>query len=190
MKTGRAARPRGRAFGLGVVAVLPVLAALAWAFNPGPRWRVADTQRADGNVLFDGDPVPAADTEAMGDLLLGGTTIEWRGHGDLELISPGHAVLAIAPGTVLRLPAPPPRFFARTSTSRLHEGTLRFLPGPGFAGARLVIETPARSFTAAAGGPVEIAHDPARGTRVVATGAALDAFARTRGPLLAGRPAP
>ncbi len=171
---------------LGVAAgTLVALALFGWAFNPGPQWRVADTQQADGTVLFDGDPVPAADDEAMNVLLVPGMALEWRGHGDLELVSPGNAVLAIAPGTALTLPAPPPRWFARASTCRLAEGTLRFVPGPAFRGARLVVETPARSFTAAGDGAFEIAHDAHLGvTRVDASGPRVVEFARSRQALL------
>ena len=187
MMTGRAAHRRGlmRAAAASAAALL-ALALLAWAFNPGPHWRIAETQQADGNVLFEGDPVPATDAEAMGELLVGGAEIEWRGHGDLRFLSPGNAVLSVAPGTVLTLPAPPPRFFGRTCTARLAEGRLFFLAGPRFRGARLVVTTPARTFTATGERPLEIAHDPARGTRVIDSGADLDAFAQTARPLLAG----
>lgn len=167
---------------LGVALVVTLaLGALAWAFNPGPQWRVAPTQQAEGNVLFDDEPIPAGDGEAMDILLVAGMTIEWRGHGDLELLSPGHALLTIAPGTVVDLPAPPPRWFLRTSRARLAEGTLRFIPGPRFRGARLVIETPARTFTAAGPGAFEIAHDaPAGTTRIDASSPGLVEFARVK----------
>ena len=178
MKTGRAARPR-RGFTAALAAgALLVLAMLAWALNPGPRWRVAGTQQADGNVLFDGEPVPAGDAEAMNDVLLGGTLVEWRGHGDLELVSPGHALLAIAPGTVVRLPAPPPRWFARTARARLDEGTLRFLAGPSFSGARFVVETAETTWTTA-GGAAAITRDPAGITHIETDGPAVEAFARS-----------
>jgi len=179
MKTGPPARPRTLALALAAGALLLVLAFGAWAFNPGPRWRVAPTQQADGNVLFDGDPVPATDTEAMNDVLVAGAVLEWRGFGDLELLSPGHALLVVAPGTALTLPAPPPRWFGRTSRARLAEGTLRFLPGPRFKGARLVVETPDRAIVTR-GGAIEVSHDPAAGTRVDSTGAALQELVRTR----------
>ncbi|MEO6462180.1 MAG: hypothetical protein ABIP29_03820 [Candidatus Eisenbacteria bacterium] len=183
MKTGPATRPR-LLTPWTALAALAVLAAFAAATNPGPRWRVAGTQQADGNVLFDGDPIPAGDPEAMNDLLVAGTVIEWRGHGDLELVSPGNAVLALAPGTAATLPAPPPRWFARTSTARLAEGTLRFVAGPRFRGARLVVTTPARTFEAT-GGAFEIAHDPAIGTRVDTAGATVERFARAGRAILA-----
>lgn len=176
MKTGRAARPkRGPTLALAAGALL-VLGMLAWALNPGPRWRVAGTQQADGNVLFDGEPVPAADAEAMNDMLVGGTVVEWRGHGDLELVSPGHAVLFVASESRLTLPAPPPRFFARTSTLRLDEGRLFFLGGPRLRGARLVVATPERTFTAPGDGAFGIVHEPGGGTRILESGRELEAF--------------
>ena len=165
-----------RPFALALVAAV-ALAAFAWAFNPGPRWRVAATQEADGNVLFDDDPIPASDFEAMNDLLVGGAVVEWRGFGDLELVSPDHAWLAIAPGTVVTLPAPPTRWFARTSRARLEEGTLRFLAGPSFGGARFVVETAETTWTTA-GGAAFVTRDPARGTRIETSGAPVEAFAR------------
>ena len=168
--------------------VVVALAAFAWALNPGPRWRVAETQRADGNVLFDEDPIPASDFEAMNDFLVGGAIVEWRGFGDLELLSPGHALLVVRPGTIVRLPAPPARWFARTSRARLDEGGLRFLAGPRFRGARLLVETPARTVEIREGA-LAVTHDPAAGTRVESEGPALSAFARDRGALLGARPA-
>lgn len=172
--------PVAPAIALGVVLVL---AGFAWALNPGPRWRVADTQAADGNVLLDGDPVPASDEEAMNDLLFGGTTLEWRGFGDLELLSPGHALLVVRPGTVVRLPPPPPRWFARTSRARLDEGEIRFLAGRAFSGARLVVESPGRAVEVR-GGAAAIAHDPAAGTRIETRSPSLDEWARTRSGLV------
>ena len=184
MKTGPATRPR-LLTPWTALAALAVLAAFAAATNPGPRWRVAETQDADGNVLFDEDPVPAADPEAMNDLLVGGTVIEWRGAGMLELLSPRGALLTIAPGTVVTLPAPPPRWFARTSRARLAEGGLRFLAGPRFAGARLVVETPETTVTARRGALI-VGHDPAGGgTRVITGGEEIEEFEGSRRPLLA-----
>jgi len=181
-----AARARTNALIVGLaLGVLLVAAGFAWALNPGPQWRVADTQQADGNVLLDDDPIPAVDVEALGELLLAGTTIEWRGRGDLELISPGNAVLAIAPGTVVTLPAPPPRWFARASSCRLIEGTLRFLPGPRFRNARLTIATPSRTFSAGGDDAFAITHDATTGvTRVETTGPAITEFVRTKRQLL------
>ena len=177
-----AARARALRMRAGLVlAVLLAGGAFAWAFNPGPQWRVADTQVADGNVLLDDDPIPAVDVDAMSELLLAGTTIEWRGHGDLEFVSEHAAALALAPGTVVTLPAPPPRWFARAVRCSLAEGTLRFVPGPGFRGATLTVHTPARTFTGGGADAFEIRHDPLTGrTALETTGPAITEFARKK----------
>ncbi len=182
-----AARARAVLLGAGAaLAVVLVVGAFAWAFNPGPQWRIAETQFADGNVLLDTDPIPAADGEALGELLLEGATIEWRGHGDLELVSTRAAVLGIAPGTVVTLPAPPPRWFARAVRCSLAEGTLRFVPGPGFRGASLTVHTPTRTFTAGGDDAFAITHDPATGrTQLVTTGPRIAEFARLKRTQLA-----
>ncbi len=177
-----AARARSILIGAGLaLGVLLVAGAFAWALNPGPQWRIAETQAADGNVLLDDDPIPAADTEALGELLLAGTSIEWRGHGDLELVSTRAAALGIAPGTVVTLPAPPPRWFARAVSCSLSEGTLRFVPGPAFRGASLTVHTPARTFTGGGSDAFAISHDPATGrTQLVTTGPTIAEFARLK----------
>jgi hypothetical protein len=118
------------------------LGAFAWAFNPGPQWRVADLQNAHGNVIVNDEPVPADDIESLNDALVPGATIEWNGDGDLELVSRGQLALGIAPGTTMTLPAPPPRWFARESKGRVAMGTIRLTSGSRFRGARLVIATP------------------------------------------------
>ena len=182
-----AARARATLVGAGLaLGVLLVAGAFAWALNPGPQWRIAETQVADGNVLLDDDPIPAADPEALGELLLAGTTIEWRGRGDLELVSTRAAALGIAPGTVVTLPAPPPRWFARAVSCSLSEGTLRFVPGPAFRGASLTVHTPARTFTGGDNDAFAITHDPATGrTQLETTGPTIAEFARTKRTLLA-----
>lgn len=182
-----AARARTLRIRAGIaLAVLLAAAAFAWALNPGPQWRVSDTQAADGNVLLDDDPIPAVDVEALGELLLPGSTIEWRGHGDLEFISEHAAALALAPGTLATLPAPPPRWFARAVTCSLAEGTLRFVPGPDFRGASLTIHTPARTFTGGGADAFEIRHDPRTGkTALETTGPTITEFARLKRAQLA-----
>ncbi|MEP7028875.1 MAG: hypothetical protein ABI960_09800, partial [Candidatus Eisenbacteria bacterium] len=105
----------------------------------GPRWRVAATQAAHGNVLINDEAVPADDFESVNEALVAGATIEWNGAGDLELVSRGQVALGIAPGTRMTLPAPPPRWFARRSEGHLESGEVRLTSGPGFRGARLTI---------------------------------------------------
>jgi len=136
-----------RLVALTAAVALVLVGAAAWAFNPGPRWQVAEGQRAHGNVLIDGEPVPADDIASVDDALLPGSTIEWNGDGDLELVSRGQLALAIVPGTRMSLPAPPPRWFARASGGRVDSGEIRLTSGARFHGARLTIATPQASVT-------------------------------------------
>ena len=130
---------------LAATAALVLVGAGAWAFNPGPRWQVAEGQQAHGNVLIDDEPVPADDFASLNDALVEGSKIEWNGDGDLELVSRGQLALAIVPGTQMRLPAPPPRWFTRTSGGRVESGEIRLTSGTRFHGARLTIATPQAS---------------------------------------------
>jgi ferric-dicitrate binding protein FerR (iron transport regulator) len=134
------ARPRTWLVAAGAAAVLAVYAGIA--FNPGPHWQVASLQNAHGNVLVDDDAIPADDAASLTDALLPGATIEWNGDGDLMLISPGQLALAIAPGTRMTLPPPPPRFFSRVSRGRIEAGRVRITTGPAFHGARAEFRTP------------------------------------------------
>ncbi|MGH7726111.1 MAG: hypothetical protein ACREOU_11860 [Candidatus Eiseniibacteriota bacterium] len=120
---------------LGFVLVVSVL-------NPGERWRVAATQDATGNVLVDGDPVPASDFASLGDALLPGSEIEWRGEGNLELLSSGQVALVVLSGTVMTLPEAPRRMFARTTRGEVTEGEIRITTGPALRGGGLMIATP------------------------------------------------
>lgn len=133
----------GRALAWATFAAVLVAGVVAVAvINPGERWQVATTQDATGNVLVDGDPVPVSDVASLGDLLHPGAEIEWRGQGDLELLSAGQVALAIMPGTVMTLPEPPRRLFARTTRGTVVEGEIRLTTGPGMRGAGLVFTTP------------------------------------------------
>lgn len=158
-----ARRPGGRAerFPLalaGAVAAVLVVAG-AWAFNPGPRWRVAEIQHAHGNVIVNDDAIPADDTESLDEVLVPGATIEWDGDGDLELLSRGRLALGIAPGTHMTLPAPPPRWFFRHSAGRVETGTVRLTSGPRFHGARVTIATP-EATVEMTGTTLAVIHEP------------------------------
>jgi len=140
-------RPAARAWSrglaaLGAAAAVLVVGLAAWSLNPGPRWRPVGNADVDGNVMIDGEPVPAGDLASLEDALAPGATLEWRGHGDLALVSQGQLALAIAPGTRMTLPEPPPRWFGRTTHGRVEEGEIRLTSGPGFHGARVSITTP------------------------------------------------
>lgn len=122
--------------------LLAAIVIVVGVLNPGPRWRVSTSQDATGNVLVDGDPVPASDFTSLTDLLHPGVDLEWRGQGDLELASGDAIALRVLPGSVLTLPEAPGRYFARTTKGALTEGEIRVSTGRAFEGATLVLSTP------------------------------------------------
>ena len=121
-------------------AVLVVTAGMA--LNKGPRWVATAPNGTFGDVLVDGEPIPASDGASLSEALIPGSRIEWGGSADLELRCPGTAVLQILPGSSLILPAPPPRWFARRIEGRLDAGEVRVTTGPRFHGAQFALATP------------------------------------------------
>jgi hypothetical protein len=120
-----------------------VLSLGAYVMNAGPRWHVADTGGVPtGNLVVDGEPVPAGDAGSLDDALTSTSHLVWEGDGDLVLHSDGGAVIALTPGTEVTMPAPPPRWFARSTSGRVERGTIRVMTGPRFRGASLTFDTP------------------------------------------------
>jgi hypothetical protein len=154
------ARTMRRAF-LALAGAAAVLLAIGvtTVMNAGPRWKVAGAQSAHGNVLVNDEPIPADDVASLNEALSPGATIEWNGNGDLELVSAGQLALGIAPGTKMTLPAPPPRWFARTSRGTIDTGTLRLASGPRFHGARVTIGTP-EATVEMTGTMLAVIHEP------------------------------
>jgi hypothetical protein len=139
------ARPsayRRALYALASAAAVLLVVGIAVVLNPGPRWRVASSQNASGNVLVDDNPIPVDDVRSLNEALVPGSTIEWDGVGDIELVSRRFLALGIAPGTKMTLPAPPPRWFARSVRGTIQSGTVRLTSGPRFHGARVTIEAP------------------------------------------------
>jgi len=127
--------------------------------NAGPRWKVAGAQAAHGNVMINDEPVPADDVASLNEALVPGAVIEWNGNGDLELVSTRELALGIAPGTKMTLPAPPPRWFARTSRGAIETGTIRLASGKRFHGARVTIATP-EATVEMTGTMLSVIHEP------------------------------
>jgi len=142
----------------GAAAVLLAIGVTA-VMNAGPRWRVAGAQSAHGNVLVNDEPIPADDVASLNEALAPGAVIEWNGNGDLELVSRRHLALGIAPGTKMTLPAPPPRWFARSSRGSIETGTIRLASGPRFHGARVTIGTP-EATVVMTGTMLSVIHEP------------------------------
>ena len=159
-----ARRPDGRGMrrafrALAAAAAVLLAAGVTAVLNAGPRWRVAGVQAAHGNVMVNDEPVPAGDVASLNALLAPGAVIEWNGNGDLELISKGQMALGIAPGTKMTLPAPPPRWFARSSRGALETVTIRLASGPDFHGARVTITTP-EATVEMTGTMLAVIHEP------------------------------
>lgn len=159
-----ARRPGPRAmrrafFALAGAAAVLLAIGVTTVMNAGPRWKVAAVQAAHGNVLVNDEPIPADDVASLNEALAPGAVIEWNGNGDLELVSPGQLALGIAPGTKMTLPAPPPRWFARTSRGTIETGTLRLASGRRFHGARVTIGTP-EATVEMTGTMLAVIHEP------------------------------
>jgi ferric-dicitrate binding protein FerR (iron transport regulator) len=155
-------RPNGmrRAFlALASAAAVLLVVGVTTVMNAGPRWKVASVQAAHGNVLVNDEPIPADDTASLNEALTPGAVIEWNGSGDLELVSTRELALGIAPGTKMTLPAPPPRWFARTSRGAIETGTIRLASGKRFHGARVTITTP-EATVEMTGTMLSVIHEP------------------------------
>lgn len=143
----QAARParapyRRAFFALSAAAAVLLVIGVAVVMNPGPRWQVARYQDGYGNMLINGEPIPVDDERSLNEALAPGVTIEWNGSSDIALVSRRFLALDIAPGTRMTLPAPPPRWFARTSKGSIESGTVRLTSGPRFHGASVTIVAP------------------------------------------------
>jgi ferric-dicitrate binding protein FerR (iron transport regulator) len=156
-----ARRPNTRRAFFALASAAAVLAVIGGVvvMNPGPRWQVAAAQKAHGNVMVNDEPIPADDPESLNTALVPGAVIEWNGDGDLELVSTRELALGIAPGTKMTLPAPPPRWFARTSRGAIETGTIRLASGKRFHGARMTITTP-EATVEMTGTMLSVIHEP------------------------------
>jgi len=146
-------------FALAGAAAALLLVGVTAVMNNGPRWKVAGVQAAHGNVMVNDEPIPADDFASLNHALSPGAVIEWNGSGDLELVSAGQLALGIAPGTKMTLPAPPPRWFARTSRGTIETGTMRLASGKRFHGARVTIGTP-EATVEMTGTMLAVIHEP------------------------------
>ena len=146
-------------FALAGAAAALLLIGVTTVMNAGPRWQVSRVQAAHGNVLVNDEPVPADDVASLNEVLAPGAVIEWNGNGDLELVSQGQLALGIAPGTKMTLPAPPPRWFARSARGSIETGTIRLAAGRRFHGARVTIGTP-EATVEMTGTMLSVIHEP------------------------------
>jgi ferric-dicitrate binding protein FerR (iron transport regulator) len=124
------------------LAAAAVLVGLFLKINRGPAWQFVAAS-GDGRVHVGERGFAASEASStLPGLLRPGVSIHLEGETQLDLLSPGTLAIQMAPGSNLTIPAPPGRWLGRSTTGRVDGGEVRFVTGPGFAGAHLTIEAP------------------------------------------------
>ncbi len=111
------------------------------AVNQPPRW-TALPSAGSGHLVVNGVRVPVRNTAELTRRIRPGSRVRLDCTNDLDLVSSGLLAMQISPGTELVLPAPPGRWFGRSSKANVNGGLLRVTTGRRFKGARLAISTP------------------------------------------------
>ena len=124
---------------LPVAAGLLVVAGLV--ANRGPDWRVVSAH-GDGSVQVGGASFAPGEHERIAAALRRGGDVRIEGAVTLNLVAPGVLAVTLAPGTSMRLPATPGRWWSRATRARVDAGDAYFSTGRGFHGARLNVSTP------------------------------------------------
>ena len=147
--------------------LVPVAAALLLVagvtLNRGPDWRLVSTD-GDGRITVDGARFSPHDA-ALGARLRRGGHVRVEGAVTLDLVAPGVAAVALAPGAELELSSAPGRWWARSMTARVTDGDTYFTTGRDFHGAQLDVSTPEVSVRAV-GTAFAVLRDPAGATCV------------------------
>ncbi len=118
-----------------------VLAVALLAANRGPDWRVVSAA-GDGRVLVDGVAFAPSDSAGIAARVIRGGRLSLKGAVTLDLVAPGVAALALAPGVDVTLSAAPNRWWWRGMSAQLATGDAYFSTGRTFAGAHLDVRTP------------------------------------------------
>lgn len=113
----------------------------AWAANLGPDWRVVSAE-GDGRVVVDGVSFATGDVAGMGARLGRGARLQVQGAVTLDLVAPGVAAVALAPGADVTLSPPPNRWWLRGMEAQLATGDAYFSTGRAFHGAHIDVRTP------------------------------------------------
>jgi len=143
------------AAGLLVVAVV--------GMDRGPDWRLVAAD-GDGSVTVDGATFAAHDA-ALGPRLRRGGHVRVEGAMSLDLVAPGVAAVALAPGADLQLSSAPGRWWSRGMRAQVSTGDAYFTTGRAFHGAHLDVSTPEVSVRAV-GTAFAVLRDPAGATCV------------------------
>jgi len=122
----------------------PVAAALvamtAVSLNRGPDWQLI-AANGEGQVSVDGAVFSPRDA-ALGERLRRGGHVRVDGAITLDLVAPGVAAVALAPGAELELSSAPGRWWARDMRADVANGDTYFTTGRAFHGAHLDVSTP------------------------------------------------
>jgi hypothetical protein len=131
--------------------------------NRGPDWRLVSAD-GDGRVTVDGATYAPRDA-ALGARLRRGGRVRVDGAVTLDLVAPGVAAVALAPGAELELSSAPGRWWARGMRAQVANGDAWFTTGRGFHGAHLDVITPEVSVRAV-GTAFAVLRDPGGATCV------------------------
>jgi len=131
--------------------------------NRGPDWRLVSAD-GDGRVTVDGATFAAHDA-ALGARLRRGGHVRVEGAMSLDLVAPGVAAVALAPGADLQLSSAPGRWWSRAMRAQVASGDAYFTTGRAFHGAHLDVSTPEVSVRAV-GTAFAVLRDPAGATCV------------------------
>lgn len=123
-----------------LAAAAAVLLFVAGPLNRGPAWRVV-TSRGEGLAIVNGRPIAMAHGVEIGAELARGGRVRIPDDAVLELVASGEIAVRLSAGADADLPAPPNRWFNRSSHARMRHGDLFATTGHAFRGARLVVET-------------------------------------------------
>lgn len=118
-----------------------VLAVALLAANRGPDWRVVSAA-GEGRVLVDGVAFAPGDSVGIAARAMRGGRLSLQGAVTLDLVAPGVAALALAPGADVTLSAAPNRWWWRGMSAQLATGDAYFTTGRKFHGAHLDVRTP------------------------------------------------
>ena len=133
---------RGRGIGPWMGAFAAAAAALVliagWA-NQGPRWTVHRLEGA-GTITVDDHNFPASQAEQISAALHPGAVLHLSEDATLDLNAGSTMVLELAPGSNVRLPGSPGRWWSRRVAAQVMAGNLRISTGQAFHGASLMVK--------------------------------------------------
>ena len=135
-------RARGKGLGPWMSAFAAAAAALVlvggWA-NQGPRWSVRRLEGA-GTITVDDHNFPAGQSEQISAALHPGAVLHLSEDATLDLNAGSTMILELAPGSNVRLPDSPGRWWSRRVTAQVMAGNLRISTGKAFHGASLTVK--------------------------------------------------